>query len=123
MLKDVFNRNKGRKRAPPQKKYPEEYYKQFWIPRIMYEDLEAMARLQKTSVRKAVLAALDFGITNYFLPRIRAEMSARTFVKGGVLDYRKPGPFINEMGEYLKRHGVTKLSDIPEEKRRSEEAN
>jgi hypothetical protein len=37
-----------KKRPPPQKRQPDEYYKQLWLPHNLYDDIKLVTELEKT---------------------------------------------------------------------------
>ena len=63
-MKNVFKRNK--KRKPPQKRLPNQYYKCIYLSKDSYEQVEAVAKLEEIPKKEALRRLIQYATDNYF---------------------------------------------------------
>ena len=100
----VFSKKKTR--LAPQKRQPEEYFKQLWLPRKLYNGLVLVAEMENTSVRKAAINLLTEGFSKYMGNKIAEHMQNRQATLEGKVPYHLPDRQIKILRQYIKSHGV-----------------
>jgi len=103
-LTKLFSTKK--KQRPPQKRQPDEYFKQLWLPKRLSDDIALVAELEKVPFRQAGLSLLSDGFINYLRPLMREYIMQRTEVVLGVVPYRKPDRKLQIIRKFLDDHGV-----------------
>ena len=56
-LTKLFSTKK--KRPSPQRRTPDEYYKQLWLPKRLADDIALLAELEKINFRQAALLTIE----------------------------------------------------------------
>jgi hypothetical protein len=90
----------------PHKSHPDKYYRSIWADRQLWEILEMIAEIERTTPQVAAIHLLRDAAQQYIEEGIQHENETRELIKTKMIPYKPPGRFIKVLRGYLAKHGV-----------------
>ncbi len=105
-LRNIIRPHLSHKQANPHKRMPEGYYRTFWLPKHIYEDIQLIATIEGKSLRQTGISMLELVIKDYFSKMTEQEYLSRMYARTGVIPYQRPSPYLKAVRKKLEEKGV-----------------
>jgi hypothetical protein len=101
-IKDFFSPPKGKN---PQTMYPDAYYGRIAFDKKMYDGIELVAKIERTSKKKAARLLMERGFSSYMGDKIKTYIQSEQSAKI-LLQKPKPTRFVLELRKYARARGM-----------------